>query len=145
MVSRGTTDQHSQLQLWLEGPKDKIFTVLGLKEYPSLKLPEEFPRDETYCLWGKEMGEILLSEKKATEFVLEERGCPFYRIDLRNSAKALGGLFFLWEFEVLLLGEFYGIDPLTQPAVERGKRLTWGMLGRKGFEKERKEIEAWEK
>jgi len=145
MVSRGTTDQHSQLQLWLEGPKDKVFTVLGLKEYPSLKLPEEFPRDETCCLWGKEMGEILLSEKRATEFVLEEKGCPFYRINLQNSIKALGALFFLWELEVLLLGEFYGIDPLTQPAVERGKRLTWGILGRKGFEKERKEIESWEK
>ncbi|HEX16758.1 MAG TPA: glucose-6-phosphate isomerase, partial [Deltaproteobacteria bacterium] len=57
--------------------------------------------------------------------------------------KALGALFFMWEVETVLLGSFYGVNPFDQPAVEKGKRLTWGLMGRKGFEAEREEIEAW--
>lgn len=145
VTARGTTDQHSQLQLWLDGPKDKAFTVLTLKDRPPLPLPEgEMGGEEAEALWGKDLGEVLEAERKATEYCLAERGCPFYRIRLEPTARALGALFFFWEMETLLLGSFYRVNPLDQPAVERGKRLAWGLLGRKGFEREGEEIRGWE-
>jgi len=144
--ARGTTDQHSQLQLWLEGPRDKVIGFLTVEE-PRAQAPipqADLPGEEASCLQGKEIGELLEAERRATEYVLTQRGCPNYTIRLKTvSPRALGSLFFLWEVETVLLGSFYGVNPFDQPAVEKGKRLTWGLMGRKGFEAEREEIEAW--
>lgn len=142
--ARGTTDQHSQLQLWLDGPKDKAFTFLSLKGHHPLPIPEgEIKGEEAEALGGKDLGEVLEAERRATEYVLAERGCPFYRVELEPTPRAIGALLFFWEVETLLLGSFYEVNPLDQPAVERGKRLAWGLLGRRGFEEEKKEIEGW--
>ncbi|RLA79448.1 MAG: glucose-6-phosphate isomerase [Deltaproteobacteria bacterium] len=144
--ARGTTDQHSQLQLWLEGPRDKVFTFLRLKGHPlRAPIPEvDFPAEEAESLKGKEIGELLEAERRATQYVLTQRGRPNYTVTLSGpTPKALGALFFMWEVETVLLGSFYGVNPFDQPAVEKGKRLTWGLMGRKGFEAEREEIEAW--
>lgn len=143
--AKGPMDQHSQLQLWLDGPKDKTFTVLRpLSHVFDLELPHGvMGSEEAKVLEGKRIQEILEAERRATEYVLAERGCSFYQIALPPTPRALGGLFFFWEVETLILSKFYQINPLNQPAVEKGKRLTWALLGRKGFEKEREEIEAW--
>lgn len=145
--ARGPMDQHSQLQLWLDGPKDKAFTVLRpLSHTFDLELAQGLiGSEEAKVLEGKRVQEVLEAERKATEYVLAERGCPFYRMALPLTPRALGELFFFWEMETLLLGKFYQVNPLDQPAVEKGKRLTWALLGRKGFEEERGEIEAWER
>jgi len=146
VTARGTTDQHSQLQLWLDGPRDKAFTVLSMQGHPALQIPDgDIEGEEADALKGKELGQVLRAEMVATKGVLRERGCPFYSIEIEPSPRSLGALFFLWQVETLLLGTLYGVNPLDQPAVERGKRLTWGFLGRKGFEREREEVEAWER
>lgn len=143
--AKGPMDQHSQLQLWLDGPKDKAFTVLRpLSHVFDLELPKGvMGSEEAKVLEGKRIQEILEAERKATEYVLAERGCPFYQMILPLTPRALGGLFFFWEVETLILSKFYQVNPLNQPAVEKGKRLTWALLGRKGFEKEKEEIDAW--
>ncbi|HQS83412.1 MAG: hypothetical protein B7Y25_00615 [Alphaproteobacteria bacterium 16-39-46] len=123
----GTVDQHSQLQLYLDGPKDKVFTLLGLegktafedKALLSSKDPELDYLDEM------SLGSLLKAEEHATFQSLLQKGCPVRRLSFnRLDEEVLGELFMHFMLETLLMGTLLKIDPLTQPAVEEIKRLT---------------------
>lgn len=143
----GTTDQHSQLQLWLDGPRDKIVAFLTIEDRKNDPIipPSEWQQEEVEHLQGKGIGSLLDAERRSTEYSLTIAGCPNYTITLRPGPKALGMLFYFWEVEVTLLGYLYGVDPFGQPAVEEGKRVAAALMGKKGLEGKGKEWEKWRK
>lgn len=120
----GTVDQHSQTQLYLEGPPDKFFTFV------KTAMPENghviFPEDpETSYLRGKSMGALLDAECQATITAFQEKNLPLRVFSLKDlEEKALGALLMHFMIETLFMAELLGVDALTQPAVERGKVLT---------------------
>jgi glucose-6-phosphate isomerase len=139
VIALGATDQHSQLQLYMEGPGDKVFTFLGVEKFAaSLPLPKIYPKvEELAYLGGQSFNRLIQAEMEATRRTLAANGRPSLLITLpRINPFTVGQLIFLWELETLVCGRLLGINPLDQPGVEAGKRLTYSLMGRKGFEAE---------
>jgi glucose-6-phosphate isomerase len=125
--AHGVTDQHSQLQLYLEGPDDKQFTFLV---DPSLRgqgisIPDRFRAIPAVApLVGHTTGDLFLAEFDATRETLTRRGRPNRTLSLAmNDAASIGELIMLLEMETVVVAELLGIDPFDQPAVEEGKLL----------------------
>ena len=140
----GATDQHSQVQLYMEGPFDKTITFLSARHTgPDVDIPHAYAeRPELAYLGGHGMGELLRTEMLATEAALARRGRMNMSIELpRLDAHALGGLMMMLQIATVYAGSFYGVDPLDQPGVELGKELTYGIMGRPGFDAQRAEWE----
>jgi glucose-6-phosphate isomerase len=145
--SLGATDQHSQVQLYIEGPFDKTITFLAEAESEiDVEIPSAYPElGELGYLGGHTLGELLRTEMLATEAALARRGRMNMMIELpRVDARSLGGLFMLFQIATVYAGHLYGVDPLDQPGVELGKQLTYGIMGREGFETQRGEWEGRE-
>jgi len=139
----GTTDQHSQVQLYREGPDDKLFTFLEVRDFGrSLQIgpaPESTP--ELGYLAGADMGALLNSEKKATEYALVQDGRPcltilFDKID----PYSVGQFIYLYEVTTSFAGALFGVNTYDQPAVELGKEATFALMGRDGYEQIGKKI-----
>ncbi|HWR17191.1 MAG TPA: glucose-6-phosphate isomerase [Terriglobales bacterium] len=137
VAALGVTDQHSQVQLYAEGPKDKMITFWGVDKYrKDVKIPKDLKQyDSTGYLGGKMMSSLFTAERRATEAALTEAGQPNCRwmlpqVDEYN----IGAFFQMLEFQTAFCGELYGIDAFDQPGVELGKKLTYGLMGRKGYE-----------
>jgi glucose-6-phosphate isomerase len=140
----GATDQHSQIQLYREGPNDKIITLIEVKEFRrefaiGSGLDDLLP-DLTY-LSGRRMSELLRAELDATEYslVLSER--PNLRLTLgRIDEEHIGALLFLYMAQTAFTGALYGIDAFNQPGVEEFKQSTAALMGR-GTDKDKKKLE----
>lgn len=142
--SVGTTDQHSQLQLWMEGPPDKVVVFIKPEDYGSdVRIPEVFGNMEGIgYLGGKSMGSLISAEEEATELGLTNAGRPNMTITVpRIDAYHLGQLFYFFELATVFTGLMLGIDPFDQPSVEESKNFTYGIMGKKGFEKKKEEVE----
>ncbi|SDJ63168.1 glucose-6-phosphate isomerase [Halovenus aranensis] len=125
----GATDQHSQLQLYRAGPRDKMVTLVRPENRESLTVPETEIPDLDY-LGNTDLGRVLDAEFDATEASLADAGCPNVRIEIeRLDAHGLGRLLYDMQAACILAGELYGVDTFTQPAVEWGKRAARGLLG----------------
>jgi glucose-6-phosphate isomerase len=140
----GATDQHSLVQLLMEGPDDKV-TVFARVDRPRVDLPLpagwEDQGDVKYLV-GHRMGELLNVEHQATAAALAAAGRPSLTLSLPEvSAHTLGQLVMLWEIATAFAGPLYGVNPFDQPGVEAGKRFIGGLLGRAGYEKFREELE----
>ncbi len=130
----GATDQHSQLQLYRAGPRDKLVTLVRPTGRDDRAIPEtEIP--ELQYLGGKTLGTLLDAEFEATEASLAAADQPNVRIELeRLDAHSLGKLLYDMEAACIMAGELYGVETFTQPAVEWGKRAARGLLGAGEFE-----------
>jgi len=135
----GTTDQHSQIQLYAEGPNDKVITFLTVLNYRHDHLiPNLHPnREEVNYLGGRKLSELLNVERIATEIALTNAGRPnanlvFDRLD----AQSVGEFIMLYEIQTVFTGKLLNIDPLDQPGVEAGKIATYAMMGKPGYEEE---------
>lgn len=136
LPSTGATDQHSQLQLFMEGPKDKFITFIGIeKNATTMELPKFDVDVEAFSyLSGHTMNELIRAEMLSTERALHENGVPSVRIELpKLDAYHLGALFMFFEMSVAITGELWGIDAFDQPGVELSKKYTYKMMGRKGY------------
>lgn len=144
--SLGTTDQHSQLQLWMEGPEDKVVVFLSIEDYDTdINIPEVFQNMEGLSyLSGHSLGELIRIEQEASEIALAKNGRPSITIKLpRIDAYHLGQLFHFFEISTAVTGFLYGINPFNQPGVEEGKNLTYGMMGKRGYETKKEEFEKY--
>ena len=139
VAATGATDQHSQVQLFMEGPFDKVVTFVRV-EHPGEDVPipqrTGLPEELAY-LQGHTMGELLRAEQEATSAALARMG----RISLTLSmpaltADAMGELIMCFQIATGFAGVWYGVNPFDQPGVELGKRLTFAAMGRPGFVKE---------
>jgi glucose-6-phosphate isomerase len=142
----GVTDQHSLLQLLADGPADKVVIMLRVEDHGrEVPVPAAYgDLDGIGYLGGVGLGQLLNLEQRATELALVKRCRPVITITVPQiDAFTLGQLFYLFEVAALFTGGLYRINPLDQPGVEDSKRLTYGQLGRKGFEAQRAEIEQW--
>lgn len=142
LAALGATDQHSQLQLFSEGPFDKTITFLVEDELgEDLPIPSVEPsRPALAYLGGHTLGELLRAEWQATAASLTRRGRLNATVHLpRVDAYHLGALFLWLEAATVYAGHFYNVDPLDQPGVELGKELTYALLGREGYEARRAE------
>ncbi|CAD7777340.1 MAG: Glucose-6-phosphate isomerase [Candidatus Methanoperedenaceae archaeon GB37] len=141
----GVTDQHSQLQLYMDGPRDKIITFITVKDYGNdVFIPhsfKDFP-DLAY-LGGHTFNELIQAEQLATEVALTKAGCPNGKFVLDNiDAFTLGEFIYCLELATVSCGLFMGINPLNQPGVELGKRYTRALMGEPNFQEEKREIET---
>ncbi len=133
----GTTDQHSQVQLYREGPNDKIFTFLEVERFDQRPIiPDSLKHvSELEYLAGSTFQKLINSEKAGTEYALLKSGRPTTTVVFpRISADTLGQFFYLYETAVHYMGELLEIDTFNQPAVELGKKATFAVMGRKGYE-----------
>jgi glucose-6-phosphate isomerase len=142
----GVTDQHSQVQLYKEGPDDKLYTFLKVESFPTtipIPAPQGAAAEAIGYLAGHTMNELFAAEEEATEVALWKAGRPVERITFpRVEASAVGEYFYFMEVQTLAAGALMRIDPLDQPGVEEGKKFAYGIMGRKGYEKKRQELES---
>ena len=143
----GAIDQHSQVQLYTEGPDDKFFTIICFGDHGGEVAVPKVEREELAplkYLEGQEIGEMLNLEAKSTAAAIVKSGRPLLWIEMeRLDAESLGGLIFFYEYLTALTGRAMGIDPFDQPGVEQGKKYTYGLMGRKGYEKDAEEVREW--
>ena len=142
----GAIDQHSQVQLYREGPFDKIFTILSVENLNNfLNLPSLYEKYEGLSyLGGHTINELFNAEKKATILALTKSGRPSIEITMPEiNPHTIGQVFYLYEVQTVFAGYLYNINSLDQPGVEAGKQYTYGMLGRKGFEDMKKEADSF--
>jgi glucose-6-phosphate isomerase len=138
----GATDQHSKVQLFMEGPGDKTVSFIAVKEIDSDIVIPKLHSDvkELGYLGGHRLGELLSIEQRATAGALARRGRPNMTIHVdRVDAHHMGALFMLLEIATIYAGQLYGVNPLDQPGVELGKQFTYAMLGRADAEQARQE------
>ena len=143
----GVKDQHSQLQLYLDGPRDKVVTFVALGGNHQAKIPHAYEAFEEFAiLGGKSIQELLDIERVATAQALAKNGCPNQTLLLRElSAHSLGQLLFLAQVETVFLGQLYDINPFDQPGVELIKKYIYGALHRPGYEIYQKELASLKK
>lgn len=140
----GTTDQHAQVQLFREGPHDKLTTFVRLMN-PSenLEIPAVKGLEGLDYLFGHSFFELLDAEAKATAHALAKAGQPNYTITLEKlDAYNLGWLLQHLMWQTAFLGELWNINAFDQPGVELGKEYTYALMGRKGWEKLAEELRA---
>ncbi|MHC4716056.1 MAG: glucose-6-phosphate isomerase [Planctomycetota bacterium] len=133
----GATDQHSQVQLYREGPSDKLIVFVDVAEHPAdVEVPDAFPDVSGLSyLGGATLSRLLAAERVATEYALAQAHRPSVTIRFDAVTPAdVGEFIFLYEFVTSLMGELLDVNAYDQPAVELGKRATFGLLGRDGFE-----------
>jgi len=132
----GTTDQHSQVQLYMEGPQDKVVEIVKVEEHPrDLAIPPSYDDLEGVgYLGGHTVGELLNAECDATREALAEAGRPNCAIVLGNlDAEHLGYVMQALEIQTAVTGALYGVNPYDQPGVELGKKITYAKMGRPGY------------
>lgn len=141
----GVTDQHSQVQLYTEGPDDKVITFLRVGQFRSqITIPvgcSEFPDVAFLC--GKTLNQLLDAELSSTEYALLKAAKPSWRVTLPEvNAYTLGQLMYFFEMQTAYMGELLDIDAFNQPGVEEGKNAAYALLGRKGYENKAVELNA---
>jgi glucose-6-phosphate isomerase len=145
IAALGASDQHSQMQLFMEGPLDKTVTFVTVTDLGvDLPIPHGAAESADLSYLGSHrLGELLSIEQRATAASLAKRGRLSMTITLDQvDAWHMGALFMLLEIATAFAGELYGVNAFDQPGVELAKRFTYALLGRPGFEDVRKEWEA---
>jgi glucose-6-phosphate isomerase len=144
--ARGSADQHSHLQLFLEGPRDKIVVFVRVEDHgDTLTVPAAYQDiEDVACLGGQSLGAILNAEQTATEYELARHGRPSIAVSLPAvTPSTVGQLVYLFELAAVASGYLADVDPFGQPSVEEAKALTYALLGRPGVEAKRSEVGAW--
>ncbi|AIJ04881.1 glucose-6-phosphate isomerase [Methanocaldococcus bathoardescens] len=131
LLSIGAKDQHSLLQLYMDGKKDKIITFITTKNY---RLDEEIVFDdlndeEISCM----LSDIIKCEQEATEIALTNNGVPNVKITLDEiNEMTMGALLYMYEMQVGFMGELYNVNSYNQPAVEEEKKICWELIKKCG-------------
>ncbi len=138
----GVTDQHSQVQLYQDGPPDKVYTFvkwMGGREKGNVPSSGFAPGME--MLGGRPLRDLFDAEFEGTIGALWKAGRPVVRIEVGKRDEAhLGAFLHFWEWVTAIAGECAGVDPFDQPGVEEGKIITRALMGEKGSAKRREEF-----
>ncbi len=140
----GVTDQHSQVQLYTEGPSDKVITFIGVQNYrTSLEIPGGYDDIPSLAfLKGHTFNELILNEQSATEYAINAAQRWSRTITLSKlNANTLGQLLYFFEMETAFAGELLNINAYDQPGVEEGKNATYALFGRPGYEAKKEELD----
>ena len=137
IVALGTTDQHSQLQLYLEGPNDKLIIFLAVENFRAqVGIPEEEGGVEGIgYLGGHTFNQLIKLEREVTELALVKAGRPSMTIAFPEiNPFTIGQFIYLMEVTTAIACGLYNVNPYDQPGVEEGKRFIYAIMGRKGYE-----------
>jgi glucose-6-phosphate isomerase len=144
----GATDQHSQLQLYMQGPQDKLIGFFCLKDFGSDFIVNSSGFKEFDYLDKKKLSHILINELKGVELALAMNKRPSFRITLDKIDEfSMGELSFMCMEAVAVLGMLMKVNPFDQPGVEKGKKFAYLLMGRKddSLSKESDELERLNK
>ena len=134
VVSNAPKDHHSLLQLYLDGPKDKVFYIVSSSKRGNLKTKSDFFNDNVQYLRKKKYNDIKDSQKNAFLRVLKNKKIPFREINIQKfNEDTIGKLFLQFIMETIFLGKLINVNPFDQPAVEEVKVLTKKFLVSKKF------------
>lgn len=139
----GVTDQHSQVQLYTEGPNDKVITFLKVEEFRSFCAIPCIDVDvpEIDFLTGQSLNALIEAEQHATAYALSQAGKSNMTITLPQVNEfTLGELIFFFELQTAYMGAMLEIDTYNQPGVEEGKIATFALMGKHGYEDKRHEL-----
>jgi glucose-6-phosphate isomerase len=141
----GTTDQHSQVQLYREGPNDKVFTFLEVEKFSrEVVVGDAGEVKELSYLSGQKMSDLINSEKLGTEYALVHSQRPCLTVHFPEvNAHAVGEFIYMFEVATSYMGELLNINTYDQPAVELGKHATFARMGHKDYRKLNEEIEKF--
>ena len=129
IVSAAPKDHHSLLQLYLDGPKNKIYTIFSDINNSLEKIKIEKKIDSKEFLQNKTLKEIVSAQKRALIKTLKNKKIPFREFTiLKNNEEVLGLLFSYFILETIAIGKLSNIDPFSQPAVEEVKKYTKKLL-----------------
>ncbi len=126
VCAMGSTDQHSQLQLYLSGQKDKLFNMITIKREGTGDVIEVLSNhEELDYLNGKTLGDVIAAQQKATYETLAHNRCPVRLIELDAlTPEHFGALIMHFTLEIIFMSLLFEINPFDQPAVEESKKLT---------------------
>ena len=128
-ISSMPKDNHSVMQLYLDGPKNNFFTFFYVKEKKSNQINNSTILSSYGYLKNKNLGQIILSQKIATEKVFSDKNIPFRSFEIINrDEKTLGEMFCFFILETILLGKALNVNPYDQPSVELIKKETKKLL-----------------
>lgn len=138
----GATDQHSQIQLYNEGPNDKVINFIRVGEFDTnLEIPNIFEYTGIGYLGGKTINDLMNAEADATKVTLADYQRPNVTITLpKVDAYHVGQLLYMFEIQTAIAGELYNIDAFNQPGVEQAKDYTYALMGRAGYEESANDI-----
>lgn len=138
----GVTDQHSQLQLYNEGPNDKIINFLRVAEFDStLEIPNIFEYTGISYLGGKTINQLYNAEADSMKASLLDYKRPNVTITIpKVSPYYLGQLLYMFEVQTAITGSLYNINAFNQPGVEQCKNYTYALMGRVGYEDSANEL-----
>jgi glucose-6-phosphate isomerase len=142
----GAADQHSQLQLYVEGPRDKVVLFLRVADHgATVDIPAAYQDLESVgYLGGHSLAELLNGEQRATELALAKCGRPSATFVVPAvNAFTLGQLLYLLEVATVATAALAGINPFGQPGVEEARQIAYGLLGRPAFAAQAEEVEAF--
>ena len=129
IVSNMPKDNHSVMQLYLDGFQNNFFTFFFVKEKQSFKINSKTILSDCSYLKNKDINQVMYAQKKATENVFRKKNIPFRSFEInKRDEKTLGELFCFFMLETILIGKCLNIDPYNQPAVELVKKETKKIL-----------------
>ena len=140
----GVTDQHSQVQLYTEGPFDKVVTFLTAEKFRGdCVISDDKSVDACDFRNGHTLGERSTAGQKATAYALTKAGRLNFNVILSEvNAETVGELLMYFMYQTAFAGALLNIDTFNQPGVEEGKKATFAMIGRKGYEAKLAEVNA---
>ena len=140
----GATDQHSQVQLFNEGPNDKLITFIRVDEFDTvLEIPKIFEYTGIGYLGGKTINDLINAEADSTRVSLLDCSRPNMTISLEKIDEYnLAQLLYMLEVQTAIAGELYNINTYDQPGVEQAKNYTYALMGRAGYEGSAEDIRA---
>lgn len=132
----GVTDQHSQIQLYNEGPNNKVINFIRVKEFDTtLEIPKIFEYTGIGYLGGKTINDLLNAEADSTRVALADYQRPTVTITIpKINGYYVAQLLYMLEVQTAIAGELYNIDTFNQPGVEQAKNYTYALMGRSGYE-----------
>lgn len=134
--SLGATDQHSQVQLYNEGPNDKLINFVRVGEFDTkLEIPNVYSDSELGYLCGRTVNELMNAEADSTRVAVTDYNRPNVTITIPQvNEYYLGQLLYMLEVQTAIAGALYNINTFNQPGVEQAKNYTYALMGRKGYE-----------
>ena len=132
----GATDQHSQVQLYNEGPNDKLVTFIRVENFDTtLDIPNIFEYTGIGYLGGKTINELLNAEADSTKVSLADYSRPTVTLTIEKIDEySIAQLLYLLEVQTAIVGELYNIDTFNQPSVDQAKNYTYALMGRAGYD-----------
>ncbi len=137
----GATDQHSQVQLYAEGPHDKVVLFMGVDNYRSeITIPEIYGDVPNLgFLGGATHNKLIQTEQMATEYALFKAEQTNMTLTVPQINEfTVGQILYMFEVATGFAGELMNINAFDQPGVEEGKNATYAMFGRPGYEEKKK-------